>query len=85
MAYTLLRFRDLKSRGIVNNHMTLKRWIEREGFPTGFMIGPNSRAWHESAVLAWLASRPIENKLMRGIAKRDRDELDVRRDEPDAV
>ena len=62
MADTLLRYRDLKARGIVNNHMTLKRWIEREGFPRGLMIGPNSRAWHESTVLAWLASRPTESR-----------------------
>ena len=32
---SLLRFRDLKDRGIVSNHVTLKRWIEREGFPPG--------------------------------------------------
>ena len=25
-----LRFADLKERGIVNNWMTLRRWVERE-------------------------------------------------------
>ena len=29
---SLLRFRDLKSRKIVSNHVTLKRWIDKEGF-----------------------------------------------------
>jgi predicted DNA-binding transcriptional regulator AlpA len=54
----LLRFRDLKDRKIVQNHPTLKRWIEREGFPPGFLLGPNSRAWREEDVTAWLDSRP---------------------------
>jgi predicted DNA-binding transcriptional regulator AlpA len=57
----LLRFRDLKARGIVGNHPTLKRWVERQGFPPGRMLGPNTRAWLESEVEAWLASRPIKN------------------------
>ena len=49
-----LRFADLKRMKIVNNHVTLKRWIEREGFPRGCMLGPNTRAWRESEVEAWL-------------------------------
>ena len=56
----LLRFRDLKARGIVSNHVTLKRWIAKEGFPPGILLGPNSRAWLESDIEAWLASRPTE-------------------------
>ena len=56
----LLRFRDLKARGIVSNHVTLKRWIEKEGFPRGILLGPNTRAWVESQIEAWLASRPTE-------------------------
>lgn len=67
---SLLRFRDLKSRKIVSNHVTLKRWIDKEGFPPGRMLGPNTRVWYEVEVEAWLASRPTENPLMRGIAKR---------------
>ena len=47
MADTLLRFADLKQRQIVFNHVTLKRWIEREGFPPGCMLGPNTRVWRE--------------------------------------
>jgi len=55
-----VRFLDLKGRGIVSNHVTLKRWIEKEGFPPGIMLGPNTRAWREEDVEAWLASRPTE-------------------------
>ena len=66
----LLRFRDLKDRGIVNNHVTLIRWIEREGFPPGLMLGPNTRVWREADIEAWLASRPTDNQRLRGAAKR---------------
>ena len=53
----LLRYHDLVDRGIVNNRMTLSRWIDGQGFPPGFMLGPNSRAWPEDEVEAWLAAR----------------------------
>jgi prophage regulatory protein len=52
----LLRFVDLKVRGIINN-MTLRRWIAEHGFPPGVQLGPNSVAWRESEVEAWLGSR----------------------------
>jgi hypothetical protein len=70
MAEVLLRFIDLKQRNIVRNHVTLKRWIEREGFPPGLLLGPNTRVWHESSVEAWLATRPTENTSLRGMAAR---------------
>ncbi len=57
MMTVFLRFPDLKARGIVNNWMTLRRWIEREGFPAGVKLGPNTRAWSESEIEAWLAER----------------------------
>ena len=53
----LLRYHDLVDRGIVNNRMTLSRWIDGQGFPPGFMLGPNSRAWPEDEVEAWRAAR----------------------------
>ena len=56
---SLLRFADLKSRGVVANWVTLRRWIDREGFPPGRMVGPNTRAWTEDEIETWLASRPI--------------------------
>ena len=69
MSSVLLRFRDLKARGIVNNYPTLYRWIETQGFPPGQMLGPNSRAWRECDIEAWLASRPTEKAPLRGFAK----------------
>jgi len=70
MEDTLLRFRDLKDRKIVSNHVTLKRWIEREGFPPGMLLGPNTRG--SSTVEAWLDSRPTCAAEPSGAAKRNR-------------
>jgi len=53
----LIRYHQIKQRGIVRNRMTLKRWIDGQGFPPGFMLGPNTRAWPEYEVDAWLAAR----------------------------
>jgi predicted DNA-binding transcriptional regulator AlpA len=58
----LLRYTDLVARGIVNSRMTLKRLIDSQDFPTGVLITPNSRAWDETAVDAWIANRPIARK-----------------------
>jgi prophage regulatory protein len=52
-----IRYPDLKARGIVTNRMTLRRWIAEHGFPPGVQLGPNSVAWREDEVDAWLASR----------------------------
>jgi hypothetical protein len=54
-----LRFRDLRDRGIINSWPMLHRRIERDGFPPGRMLGPNTRAWSEAEIEAWLLSRPI--------------------------
>ena len=45
----LLRFKDLKRVGI-NNWPTLKRRVEKDGFPPGRYIGDNTRAWTEEEV-----------------------------------
>jgi predicted DNA-binding transcriptional regulator AlpA len=55
---TWLSFDDLKGRGIVKTRMTLSRWIRTQGFPPGKLIGPNSRRYPLSEVVAWLESRP---------------------------
>ncbi len=60
-----LRYSDLVERGIVNNRATLYRWIRRHGFPAGVLLGPNSRAWPEDAVMRWLESRSTENDRVR--------------------
>ncbi len=56
---TLLRFSDLKARGIVSNWVTLRNWVEKEGFPPGVKLGPNTRAWPADEIEAWLARRPV--------------------------
>jgi hypothetical protein len=57
----LLRFRDLRARGIVNSWPQLKRLQQLHGFPLGRMLSPNCRAWTEEEVDEWIVSRPREN------------------------
>ena len=59
-----LRFADLKARGIVNNWATLRGRIRKFKFPPGRLIGPNSRAWTEAEVDAWIASQPTALKAV---------------------
>jgi hypothetical protein len=54
----LVAFADLRECGIVNNWPTLRRMIDKEGFPAGIQLGPNRRAFYLADVEAWLASRP---------------------------
>ena len=54
----ILRFRDLRDRKIVNSWPQLKRRIEVDGFPVGFYMGANSRAWFEDEIQAWIEARP---------------------------
>jgi predicted DNA-binding transcriptional regulator AlpA len=58
----LIRYLDLKARGIVSNRMTLRRWIAEEGFPAGVQLGPNSVAWPEDEINAWVKSRSRASK-----------------------
>jgi predicted DNA-binding transcriptional regulator AlpA len=69
-----LRFRDLKERGIVNSWAMLKIRVERDGFPPGTKLGPNTRAWREDKVQAWLDSRPtaIKRDLPKPTGRRGR-------------
>jgi len=55
----LLRYRDLLERKVVNNRMTLKRWMELKDdpFPPAIALGPNSVAWDARAVEAWIQRR----------------------------
>jgi predicted DNA-binding transcriptional regulator AlpA len=48
--------------GIVKNWMTLKRWIEKEGFPPGKKLAANTRVFPADEVTEWLATRPVGNK-----------------------
>ncbi len=65
MTVKYLRYADLAERQIVNNRTTLTRWIDEEGFPAGIMLGPNTRAWANDQVDAWLESRGVTNQLQR--------------------
>lgn len=59
-----IRFRDLVACGIVGNWMQLHRMMDAEGFPPGYMLSPNVRAWKASEVEAWLAARPTARKQL---------------------
>ena len=63
-----LRFRDLRERGIVNSWPSLTIKIETQGFPPGRKLGPNTRAWTESEITAWVDSRPSDRKPFGGRA-----------------
>jgi hypothetical protein len=66
----ILRFRDLKERGIVNSWPQLKRLQTEQGFPLGRMLSPNIRAWSEDEIEAWFAERPVENLMpLKGAPK----------------
>jgi hypothetical protein len=60
MTVIILRFADLKKRGIVGNWVQLKRLQTFHGFPLGKMLSPNVRGWPEHEVDAWLADRSSE-------------------------
>ena len=53
----LLRFSDLRDRGIVNNRATLGRWIQQIGFPNGIKLGANTRVWTEEEIDEWIQAR----------------------------
>ena len=57
----LLRFADLKARGIVGSYPQLKRLQQLHGFPLGRMLSPNTRAWTEAEIDEWFQKRPVEN------------------------
>ena len=59
MTTKYLRYGDLVERQIVNNRTTLSRWIRDYGFPAGVLLGPNSRAWPDDQVEAWLEARAL--------------------------
>ena len=60
MLEELVRYKNLKRSGIANSWPQLRRMIENEGFPPGFLLSPNVRAWKISEIDQWLAARPVE-------------------------
>jgi hypothetical protein len=67
-----VRFNDLKSRGIVNSWPQLRNLQTKKDFPSGRLIGDNSRAWTEDEVSIWLETRPTEPVAPKGAAKKAR-------------
>jgi predicted DNA-binding transcriptional regulator AlpA len=57
-----VRFADLRAAGIVRSWVQLARMVNYEGFPTGILLGPHSRAWTIGEIQNWLASRPVAGK-----------------------
>jgi predicted DNA-binding transcriptional regulator AlpA len=55
----VLRYSDLVGLGIVNNRVTLRRWINSGDFPPPLKLGANSLAWRVTDVADWLASREV--------------------------
>jgi hypothetical protein len=67
---TLLRYADLKKRGIVRSWAQLRRLQDREDFPLGKLLSPNCRIWDdEEEIIPWVKSRPTKRAQLRGAAK----------------
>jgi hypothetical protein len=58
------RFDDLRDARIVENWQQVRRLQETEGFPLGRLLSPNTRAWTVAEIKQWLATRPIERKVV---------------------
>jgi hypothetical protein len=56
----LLRFRDLRDRGIADSPQALRHLQLHEGFPLGRLLGPATRVFTADEVNAWLSARPVE-------------------------
>ena len=52
-----LRFRDLVRLGIVNNRMTLRRWVGAGKFPPPVRLGPNLLVWRAAEIEKFLSER----------------------------
>jgi predicted DNA-binding transcriptional regulator AlpA len=63
----LVTFGMLTERpGFPKNWTTCNRWIERDGFPPGRLIG--RQRWTEDELEAWVKSRPTAKARLRGRA-----------------
>ena len=74
MTTVLLRFRDLRARGIVHSWPQLRSLQVAYGFPLGRLISPNTRTWLVSEIDDWIATRPVENiRPLQGAPKARRE------------
>jgi hypothetical protein len=90
MPRSFSRYRDLKARKIVENRTQLKHLIEKYGFPSGVMLGPNTRAWPDDELELWLSARPVAGaadvaKPLRGRAKAQRERARAKAEETSAT
>jgi hypothetical protein len=60
----LLRFKDLERVGITN-WVTLKRRVEKDGFPPGRLLSPACRVWTLEEVRSWFDNRPTTNPRLQ--------------------
>lgn len=58
----LLRFADLRERGVVRNWPQLKRLVDSAGFPPGYHLSPGTRVWDADVVESWLDQRRAASK-----------------------
>jgi hypothetical protein len=65
-----LRFRHLVEMGIVQNWTTVLRWIKHEGFPSGRLVGKQTRLWTRAEVVEWIDGRPTAKREMPPDARR---------------
>jgi predicted DNA-binding transcriptional regulator AlpA len=71
MLEDLLRFKDLQRLGIVSSWPQLRYMQQNYSFPSGLVLGANSRAWRVSDVEQWLLNCPTESppNVMKRAAK----------------
>lgn len=53
----LLRFADLKARGVVTSWPQLRRLVDNHAFPPGYLLSPAVRVWDAEDVDLWLQER----------------------------
>ena len=68
----LIDYNGLVSKGVARSRMTLKRLIQNEGFPTGWLISPNARVWDEAEVEEWIRGRATASRPQRKSAPQNK-------------
>ena len=81
----LLRFKNLQERGIAKSRAQLKEMVEKYGFPAGFMVGPNSRAyaWLEALPSALEARPPLRGAVRARTEAAEGRKVSAEKDRPD--
>jgi hypothetical protein len=69
MPLKIIRFADIKQRGIANSWTQVRRLQKLHNFPLGRMCGGHTRTWTEAEVDEWYFAQPVEGPELRGAAK----------------